>query len=122
VSKSRSATIVALLVAAVALSSACAFVPAAAPVSPVSADGMVRFTGAIISLAGGQIAGARLTVLNGVNKDAQATTDAAGHYAFPSLQSGTFNVLIAANGFTSITPQIDLFQNLDANFALSTAR
>ena len=110
-----------LLVAVAALSSACAVVPAT-PVSPASPDGMVRFTGAVISLAGGQIAGARLTVLNGVNKDAQTTTDATGHYAFPSLQSGTFNVLIAANGFTSITPQIDLFQNLDANFALSTAR
>jgi hypothetical protein len=121
VSKSRSATIVVLLVVAVALSCACVVVPAT-PVSPVSPDGMVRFTGAIISLAGGQIAGARLTVLNGVNKDAQVTTDATGHYAFASLQSGTFNVLIAANGFTSITPQIDLFQNLDANFALSTAR
>jgi hypothetical protein len=120
VSRSRSVTIVALLVAAAALSSACVAVPVT-PVSPVSPDGTVRFTGAIVSLAGGQIAGARLTVLNGVNKDAQAITDAIGHYAFASLQSGTFNVLIAANGFASITPQVDLFSDLDANFALSTA-
>ena len=116
-SRSRSATIVVLLVAAAALISACVVVP----VTPVSPGGMVRFTGAIVSLAGGPIAGARLTVLNGVNKDAQATTDATGHYAFASLQTGTFNVLIAANGFTSITPQVDLFVDLDANFALSTA-
>ena len=116
-SKSRSATIVVLLVAAAALISACVVVP----LTPVSPVGMVRFTGSIVSLAGGQIAGARLTMLDGVNKDAQATTDATGHYAFASLQSGTFNVLIAANGFTSITPQVNLFSDLDVNFALSTA-
>jgi hypothetical protein len=117
---SRSATIVVLLVAATALISACMVVPAT-PVSPVSTDGIVRFSGDIVSLAGGQIAGARLTVLNGVNKDAQATSDATGHYAFTSLQSGKFNVLIAADGFSSITPQVNLFVDLDVKFALSTA-
>jgi hypothetical protein len=117
---SRSGRIVVLLVAAAALVSACAVVPVT-PVSPTSTDGTVSFTGDIVSLAGGQIAGAQLTVLNGVNKDAQATTDAAGHYAFASLQSGSFSVLIAANGFISITPKVNLFSDLDVNFGLSTA-
>jgi len=112
---SLSARIVLLLVAQAALISACVVVP----VTPVSTDGIMHFTGDIVSVAGGQIAGARLTVLNGVNKDAQATTDATGHYAFASLQSGKFNLLIAADGFTSITPQINLFSDLDVKFALS---
>jgi hypothetical protein len=116
---SRSATILVLLALAVPIS-ACIVAPAT-PVSPVSPDGVVRFTGRVVSLAGGQIAGAQLTVLNGVNKDAQATSDATGRYAFASLQSGKFNVLIAADGFSSITPQVNLFVDLDVNFALSTA-
>src|SRR5580693_7964074 len=112
--------IVLLLLIAAVMTTACVVGPLT-PVTPTSTDGTVTFTGDIVSRTGGSIAGARLTVLNGVNKDAQATTDGAGHYAFPNLQSGSFNVLIAANGFASISPQVDLFIDLDVNFALSTA-
>lgn len=101
------------------LSSAC--VNSTSPLAPASADGTARFTGSISSMAGAKIAGARLTVLTGPNKDAQVTTDAGGHYEFSSLQSGSFNVLIEAPGFASIAPKIDLYSDIDANFALSSS-
>ena len=108
--------VVLALVLAVGGTAACT---SAAPLAPTSADGTVRFTGSIISFATGTIAGARLTVLSGVNKDTQVTTDAAGRYAFTSLQPDSFDVLIEAAGFKSITPRVNLFIDLDATFALS---
>lgn len=101
------------------LSSAC--VKSTSPLAPAAADGTARFTGSISSMAGVKIAGARLTVLTGPNKDTQVMTDAGGHYEFSSLQSGSFNVLIEAPGFASIVPKIDLYSDIDANFALSSS-
>jgi len=72
-----------------------------------------------MSFATGKISGARLKVLNGVNQDAQVTTDADGHYVFASLQPDTFDVLIEAAGFASITPRVNLFRDVDVNFVLS---
>jgi hypothetical protein len=79
----------------------------------------VRFTGNVINLSIGAIAGARLTIESGVNTNAQVTTDADGHYVFTGLQPDGFSVLIEAAGFTSITPRVNLFTDVDATFALS---
>ena len=110
--------IVLLLALAMGGTAACTL-PSATPLAPTSADGTVRFTGNVISLATGRIAGARLTVVSGVNKDTQVTTDAAGRYAFASLQPDSFDVLIEAAGFVSITPRVYLFNDVDATFALA---
>jgi hypothetical protein len=90
----------------------------ATPLAPTSADGTVRFTGNIISLATGKIFGARLTVLSGVNKETQFTTDANGRYVFAKLQLDIFDVLIEAAGFQA-SRRAYLFNDVDANFALS---
>ena len=85
-------------------------------------DGPWSLSGTITSLSGGRIAGARLMVLDGPNRDVQTTTDAAGRYAFQSLERGRFSVLIEASGFVSITPLVDLFRDIEATFALAETR
>ena len=107
-----------LLGLALGATAACTL-PSTSPLAPTSPDGTVRFTGTIISLPSNKIAGAQLTVLNGVNKDAHVTTDSDGHYVFAGLQPDSFDVLIAAAGFRSITPKVNLFNDVDATFALS---
>jgi hypothetical protein len=69
-------------------------------------------------MSGVKIPGAHLTVVSGTNKDVQVTTGADGRYEFDGLQPGEFDVLIEAPGFTSITPKVDLYGDIDANFAL----
>jgi hypothetical protein len=54
-----------------------------------------------------------------VNKDTQVTTDAAGRYVFAGLKPDSFDVLIEAAGFASITPRVYLFNDVDVTFALS---
>jgi hypothetical protein len=78
----------------------------------------VRFTGSVISLSTGKISGARLKVLNGLNQDTQVTTDSDGHYVFAGLQPDSFDVLIEAAGFASITPRVNLFRDVDVTFVL----
>jgi len=90
------------------------------PLEP-SADARWKFTGSIKTVAGANIGGAQLTVLNGPNKDARVSSDASGHYAFEGLQGGLFDVLIEASGFVSITPRVDLYRDIEVGFALSAA-
>ena len=92
-----------------------------APPAPLEPNGTWQFSGAISNTSGGNIGGARLTVVNGPNQDAQATTDVQGRFAFAGLEAGSFEVLIEAPGFKSITPRVDLFRDIVANFALSAA-
>ena len=89
------------------------------PLTP--SDGPWRFSGAIKTLSGSNIAGARLTVLTGANATAHVTTGADGRYLFENLSGGRFNVLIEASGFASIQPRVDLFRDIEANFALASA-
>jgi hypothetical protein len=112
---SRSSRFRSTLVLAMALATTACI----APPAPLEPNGAWQFSGAISNLAGGNIAGARLTVMNGPNQDAQATTDAQGRFVFPSLEAGSFGVLIEASGFRSITPHVELFRDIVANFALS---
>jgi hypothetical protein len=84
-------------------------------------DGVWRLSGTIGSITGGPIAGARLTVQDGANKDAQVTSDASGRYVFASLESGRFTMVIDASGFVSVSPVVDLYHDLEVNFALRLA-
>jgi hypothetical protein len=108
-----------LLLLTAVLSTAC--VVKQSPLEPsASSTGPFRFTGTINTVSGERIAGARLTILDGPNKDAQAATDASGSYVFANLDSGTFNLRIEAPGFNSITLRVDLFRDMDVNFALAS--
>lgn len=106
-----------LALAAAVLASACEL-PSPSTPSP----GPFRFSGSVSSMdgarAGSPIAGAQLTVVKGPNVDANVSTGADGRYAFEALGSGRFTVMIAAPGYVSATPVIDLYRDLDVNFAL----
>src|SRR5262245_52954694 len=107
----------AILFAGVLLATAaCGFM--SSPVRP--SNGSWRLSGTINNVAGATIAGARLTVQDGPNKDSHVTTDSSGHYDFASLESGRFKVVIDAPGFVSATPTVDLYTDLEVNFALYT--
>ena len=86
------------------------------PVRP--SNGVWRLSGTVISSTGGPIAGALFTVQDSTNKDAQVISDASGRYVFARLESGRFKMVIDAPGFTSVAPVIDLYQDLEVDFAL----
>ena len=106
------ATVVSLVVLATA-----GCIQQRAPLAPAS--GPWRFSGTITSISGARIAGARLTILDGPNVNVQATSDGSGRYVFEGLESGSFSVLIERSGFASVTPLVDLFRDIDVNFALA---
>jgi hypothetical protein len=88
------------------------------PVAP--GPGPFRFSGTVSRLDGGvtPIAGADLTVTDGVNKNARTTSDAAGRYVFEALDKGRFTLTIAAPGYVAITPVIELHEDTSASFGL----
>jgi hypothetical protein len=94
---------------------------AAAPLAPSTEP--VRFSGTIFAMEGGRVGGpvpaAQLTIVNGANSNATVSTDAGGHYNFPKLATGKFNLTISAPGFVTLTPEVFLGQDLDVNFVLS---
>lgn len=107
-----------VLLAALLMTSACATQASVAP-SP----GPFRFAGTISVMegqrVGAPIAGAELKVVEGANSSATVTTDAGGHYEFQGLDSGRFVVRIQAPGFVSATPVVDLYRDIEVNFALT---
>jgi hypothetical protein len=86
------------------------------PVRP--SNGSWRLSGTVSSSTGGPIAGAQFTVQDGVNKDAQVMSDASGRFVFARLESARFKMVIDAPGFVSVAPVIDLYQDLEVDFAL----
>jgi hypothetical protein len=104
----------------------CAVLAASGCVQPVPGSpsaGPWRFAGSVWALEGaasaGPVTGAELTVIHGVNKDATVRTDEAGHYEFLALESGRFTLAIAARGYVTVTPVVELYRDTEANFALS---
>ena len=81
-------------------------------------NGAWRLSGTVSSTAGAPIAGARLTVQEGANRDARVSSDGSGRFAFDRLESGRFKVIIEAPGFVSVTPVVDLYWDVDVAFAL----
>jgi hypothetical protein len=108
----------AVLVALTLTAAACA---KSLPLAPTG-TGPWRFSGTVATFAGAPIAGAQLTVVDGVNLGEQIRTDAAGRFAFASLEGGRFTMTIAAPGFVSVTPLVDLAADLEVNFALRDAQ
>jgi hypothetical protein len=91
-----------------------------APLAP--SQGPWQFSGTVSALDGARtgapIPGAELTVVDGINLHARVTSDAAGRYAFTGLESGRFAVSIAAPGFVGVVPVVDLYRDIEVNFAL----
>jgi hypothetical protein len=107
-----------ILVIALLATSACA--TSSSPTTPSS--GPWRFSGTVSGMDGvrmsGPIAGAELTVVSGVNVNAKVRSDASGHYTFDNLDEGRFTVAIAAPGYVSAAPIVDLYRDIEANFVL----
>jgi hypothetical protein len=89
------------------------------PIAP--SNGPWRFSGTISAMdgsrIGGPIAGAELTVLDGLGGP-KTRSDAFGHYVLVGLETGRFTVTIVAPGYVSATPIVDMYRDTDANFAL----
>ena len=103
-----------LVLAASAMAAAGCTIPP--PVAP--SNGEWRLSGTVTSTAGAPIAGARLTVQEGANRDARVSADRSGRFVFERLESGKFKVIIEAPGFVSVTPVVELFWDIDVDFAL----
>jgi hypothetical protein len=113
----RSARVAAVLLVVALAASACV-----APSSALTpSSGPWQLSGTVSNLTGRRIAGARVVVMDGPNKDVQVTTDAEGRFFFANLENGAFDLLIEALGFTSIRPRVNLFRDIEANFGLSDA-
>ena len=105
-----------ILVVACLGASACALPPMA------PTQGPWRFSGTVSRIVGSQlgspIAGAELTVLSGVNANVTVTTDDSGRYVFTALERDKFTVVIAAQGYVPVNPVVNLYRDVEANFAL----
>ena len=106
-----------VLLTAILMTAACSM---PAPVAPD--PGPWRLTGTVSAMDGSRIgnpiAGAELTIVDGVNSNARVSSDAAGHFDFAGLTADKFTVTVAAAGYVSVTPVISLYRDVDANFAL----
>ena len=91
--------------------------------APTAPDpGPWRLSGTVSAMDGARIgnpiAGAELTIVNGVNSNVKVRSDGAGHFDFADLTADKFTVTVAATGYVSVTPVISLYRDVDANFAL----
>lgn len=92
------------------------------PLSPAEVEGPWRFDGTVSrqDVTGSivPISGAELMVTDGVNLNARVTSDAGGRYDFGGLRGGRFTLTVAAPGYVSVRPVVDLFKDTTVNFAL----
>ena len=107
------------LLAAVALVGLTACVTTSAPLAPLAPTSTTsQFTGSVGTIGGSPIAGARLTVIDGVNTGVQTQTAANGRYVFGNMTNGKFTMTISAPGFVSVSPLVVLSGDTDVSFAL----
>jgi hypothetical protein len=64
------------------------------------------------------IGGARVAIVNGANSGRSATTDAQGSYRLETLDAGTFNLEVSAEGFSTDTRSIALGSDLTVDVGL----
>jgi len=93
-----------------------------APTTPSDPNATWSMTGTVSTMALVPIGGAVLTVTDGANKSAHVTTDQTGGYTLGGLQSGRFSLTVAAPGYVTATPTVDLYANIGVNFALQAAK
>ena len=68
---------------------------------------------------GGPIAGAQLTVVSSTTEVERVRSDTAGRFVFASLASGGFTLTITAPGYVGVAPAIELYKDMEVNFALA---
>ncbi len=85
---------------------------------PLFAQFSSSLTGTVSDSTGGVIPNATVTLTNqGTQQSLVRTTSASGVYQFPSIGEGTYDLLVAANGFKNGTYQsIVIVQNTPRNF------
>ena len=84
-----------LLLVLAGLAAACS---KSSPTAPTPATWSL--SGTVSAAGGGPISLATIAILDGPEAGKQATSDAAGRYAFSGLQQAGFSVRATANGFT----------------------
>jgi hypothetical protein len=107
-----------LLGAALLASTACDLLKHSEPAAPVPSGVRYQMSGTILALPSTPLAGVTLTVMDGSDEGAHVSTDGAGHYAFASLSSGRFHMVISAPGYDSAFPVVDLIRDISVDFAL----
>ena len=90
------------------------------PVTQPPSASLITLAGSVSSQTGAKLAGAAVTIADGVNKGRGTTTDVAGNYSIPSVTPSGGTVQALASGFE---PKNSAFANVDAtlNFVLRTA-
>ena len=86
-----------------------------------------QITGAVKDPSGAVIAGAKVTLTSPAGAEREATTDAEGHYRFPLLPPGTYQLTVEAPGFKAFALQGVLVKitettEADASLTLAAAR
>jgi hypothetical protein len=66
-----------------------------------------------------EVAGATVTIADGVNSGKSATTDATGFYVIDDVQPGSFMVNVAANDFVGVSRRVDAPRDAVENFNLA---
>jgi hypothetical protein len=100
--------------------------PTAPSPSPTPTPPAVTYkvTGTITSAAGGGIANATVTVVDGLNAGTRATTDGSGSYTLTVSNGGGFTIDVAASGYVGTSKGITLTATsptATANFTLLPA-
>jgi hypothetical protein len=92
--------------------------PAPAP-SPPAAPVAASLSGTVATSAGGPLAGASVTILDGSNAGRSTTTGSAGTYRFDGLQSSNGNVSAKAAGYQESIRGLYIDGNASLNFTLA---
>ena len=94
-----------------------------APTNVTPSTGPWQFSGTVFAIdelkVGAPIAGAQLTLTSNDEVRARTTSDNSGRYVFNALESGRFRLTIAAPGFATLSPNVDLDGDIRADFAMT---
>ena len=92
------------------------------PTNVTPSTGPWHFSGTVFARddvkVGAPIAGAQLTLTRDDEVRARATSDTSGRYVFNELETGRFRLTISAPGFATLSPNVDLDRDMQADFAM----